>query len=282
MLRQYINPPQTVFSLTDRPAGVSNTTSTMGANITTGATPHEATAWVELFSAAQVASEIHILYLSIFDTTVSTAQTDALVDIGIGPSGSETVLISNIPAGWKANGTSFNLPEITIPILIQAGTRIVARARSLQTAKAVRIIAGAQGFRDRPRMTFSGVDCLGGSPSTSRGTSVTPGNTGSFGSWTNIGSATTRAYSGILPLMQGFETGTVTANAYAIEAGINSSKLSGSESWRWNVTAAEITFGPNPSAWHYAQIPISTQLQVRAAATATGQVFDAVILAGYF
>jgi hypothetical protein len=282
-LYQYHQPIRTVFTLSNMPSTPTNTAASQGTSVTTGATPHEATAWTEIFTAAQVTSDIHELFLAIVDSAAAATQTDAMIDLAVGEAGSEVAFLTNYLAGWNPNGASPSQDDDRMRIHVRKGQRISFRARSLQTSKAINVVLSVLGYDRKPDDCFRGIDVLGGNAAASQGTSVTPGNSGAWGNWASIGSATSRVYHGVKPLVQGTLTNTTTASAaYYFQIGASSAVLANQPRWRFSATTAELVMGPNPNAFHRVSVPIGTQLQMRGTGSTTANTFDCAILAGYF
>lgn len=281
-LREYRNPRETVFTLSNRPATPTNTAASMGTTVTTGATPHAATAWTEIFTAAQITKDIHRIWLSVVDSGASATQTDAMIDLAVGEAGSEVAFLTNYLAGWNPNGSSPTADDDMLPILVARGQRISFRAMSLQTSKAINLVMGVVGYRDIPDDCFRGIDILGGNPAASQGTSIVPGNTGTYGSWANIGSPTSRVYHAVKPIVQGTLTNTTTASqAYYFRIGAGSAVLANQPLWRFSATTAELVMGPSPNEWHYTRVESGIQLQMSATGSSTANTFDAAIMAAW-
>lgn len=120
-----------------------------------------------------------------------------LVDIAVGASGSEFVIIPNFISdyvGFDLSGSSFG-----IPINIPAGTRIAARAQSSggSQARTVQVTLFDGAFSEPEG--FSIVDNYGSSTSTSLGTAVTGSATAnSKGSYVQLTASTTYDLAGIV------------------------------------------------------------------------------------
>lgn len=106
-----------------------------------------------------------------------------LLDLGIGATGSEAVLIANLEIGFHTAGQTW-----AIPCAIAAGTQLSARCQSANTTtlaisvEATGELPLAGGLPPVATWTTYGADTAN-----SRGTAVTPGNSSAWGSWTSIG-----------------------------------------------------------------------------------------------
>lgn len=124
------------------------------------------------------------------NSTLSTSR-NSVVDIGIGPSGSEVVLIPNLLAGNAVPYTSGGL-WYYFPVFVPGGSRISCRAQSSVTT-AFQVYAQGLGRPSNPAQIrkASFVDAIGVTPPS--GVAVTGGTT-SDGAWTLIGATTKRVW----------------------------------------------------------------------------------------
>jgi hypothetical protein len=281
-LQQYQKPLLTVFSLSNMPATPTNTAASMGTSVTTGATPHAATAWTEIFTAAQITSDIHELFIAIAESGASATQTDCMIDLAVGEAGSEVAFLTNYTGGWNPNGATSQTEDDRLRIHVRKGQRISFRARSLQTSKAINVVLSVLGYDRKPDDCFRGIDVLGGNAAASQGTSVTPGNSGAWGSWTSIGSTTTRVYHGVKPHVQGTLANNATSSQpYYFRIGVGDAVLANQPTWRFVATSAELIMGPSPNAFQRVRIASGVQLQMSGKGGSTSNTFDCEILAGY-
>lgn len=207
-----------------------------------------------------------MLCLLVKGTAAATTRTDALLDIAIGPSGggSEQIILPDLLVGWRAADNDC-VGGISIPFLIPRGVRVSARAQGVQVSKTVDVICylmGGTGAGAWP--TFSGCDAYGiTSSGASNGTSITPGASGTEGSWTNVGSTTSRIYRGLMLVMQGNLADTsLTNDMYHFEVGVSSGTEIFGEWWAQGTTAEDAYTFPSMPLWR--AIPSGVQLQVRA------------------
>jgi hypothetical protein len=98
-------------------------------SVTTGGTAHTMGAWVEVVaSTSQVWDWVGIDPQTTF---VNTADTRTLLDIGIGPSGSETIIVQSVPIG---HSDGFSARTTAFPVRIPAGSRVAVRTQSVRTS----------------------------------------------------------------------------------------------------------------------------------------------------
>jgi hypothetical protein len=117
----------------------------------------------------------------------SSGGSDDLIDIGIGPAGSEVVVISNLLFSFQR--TSYC---IFVPLMLPAGVRVAARAQTYTSGNypSVGLILNTPGFL--PSSVLSRCTTYGANEADSGGVSVDPGITAhTKGAWTEIVAATT-------------------------------------------------------------------------------------------
>lgn len=215
-------------------------------------------------------------------TGVSNTNTSMLLDIGLGASGSETTIISNLLVGWTADWVgALGGHHIYLPIFIPAATRVAGRIQAAIGGDAMNLtIFLFQGASQVPWRTYVGMDDYGVDTATSRGTSHTPGNTGAESTWASVGSTASRNYDALFFMTQGLagvDTGMLSLSTHW-EIGYSSTTFV--EYWE-RTTAAEITSGPIPTIPMPASVPSGTQLQVRATASGTAEARDVAIYGLY-
>lgn len=156
--------------------------------------------WNQLVASA--AYDICLLDISYNGFFSSSGFGQIAMDIGIGASGSEVVLIPNLVFGCGINDYDF-YSNFQIPVQIKAGTRIAMRYQTTSTTLnsfplGIRVEAYSGEIH---RMEgAAGVDAIGvgtltGSP---YATNFTPGNSSTGkGSWTQLVASTSRDYMGL-------------------------------------------------------------------------------------
>lgn len=244
---------------------VKTGTSFYGVDIADGAVNTKGS-WVEVVPSSSVTEDVCLLKINVSDA--STSVTSWLIDIGTGGSGSESVLIANIPF---SSATQFNVGQwsILVPVSLPTGTRISARCQSNN--------AGAVSVRVQ-------VHCIGGqlntatnatygsSTATSAATTVDPGAVASTkGSWVQLTASSTQATEWLVVVL------TVLGNAardaaarYNLDIGTGGA---GSET----VVVPDLTFSTDTASDDFQSmqfmVPVSiaagTRIAVRGASTST-------------
>jgi hypothetical protein len=159
-------------------------------SFTCDVTAHTKGAWAELI--ASTTAESNLLWLRFYNIATNGQATGTLIDIGVGASGSESVIIGDVAVG----SASLNNPDqaFFVPINVPAGSRIAVRGQSVRSSQGgactVVTVAG-------PKMP-STVDVLGTDTATSVGT--LPGGTGA---WNEIVASTSKVYRYIILVASG-------------------------------------------------------------------------------
>jgi hypothetical protein len=166
--------------------GGQNLATSLWTTVTASATTNAVGSWIQLFTATSFPVDILRLFLGQTGLATSASNTQTLVDIGIGASGSEVAIVNSVTIGG-------NLPfaSLQIPIAIEANTRISVRTRSAVASKACTmgmfIYGGGTGLESGYKATT-----YGAVTASSRGTVLTaPTATNTEAAWTQITASTT-------------------------------------------------------------------------------------------
>lgn len=174
--------------------------STEGTGITVSATANTKGSWVQL--TASCPSDICRLFVfADFFTNYAYTETNA-VDIGVGASGSEVVIASNLVFGAGTQYQHWTF-VVELPVSIPAGTRISARAQidtASRTADSPNVILVGYDGGFTQSEGGAGVDAIGFNAGTTAGTAVT-GGTNAKGSYAQLTASTTRDYIGLFGLL---------------------------------------------------------------------------------
>src|SRR5687767_12189229 len=221
-----------------------------GATITTGVANTKG-----LYSAGQLiaatAEDAFGLTVIVSGIHVAAADTSYLLDIGIGPSGSEVDLIQNLDCqGAPTVAASVaGYKSWFFPVFIPKGTRVAARGQALAATDVANVSVylhqACNGWgMEVPTMWES----LGHDLAASQGTSVTPGS-GAFGSWTTILDPITKNYRWFHVGFDNLNDVTIAVNTdVLVEVGIGdtSAAVTTIGSWLYSKCAAEFIVGPCP------------------------------------
>lgn len=266
--------------------GVDNFTGTPGSagtSFTAGASNADAAA-VSILSA--LSFDVHYLIVGISGIIAgSPSNADSLLDVLIDPAGgtSWSSFVDDLMCG---NTSASPCAFYHFPVFIKSGTSIGVQARTAQGSDITlgRVQMYAYGNPSRPERWWCGskVETLGSTPASSRGTTVTPGATGTYGSWTDIGSTTSARY-GAIQLGVNGTTGTSAARGYYWQMGYSSTQLPGSPTvYASTVTSSETMARTGLNQLIWCDIPSGTQMQARATCSSTAADSPTVAFYGVY
>lgn len=269
----------------DNLVGTPSGTGVFGTNFTANSSNSDGTA-VTVLSA--LAFDVHQLVIAIGGISLASANSNCLLDVLVDPAGgtSWSPLIDDLVCGMTPIvGTASGPGNIyAFPIFIKAGSSIGVRARTAHTTNITtgRIVMWAYGNPSRPDMWWCGqkVESLGINAGSSKGTNVTPGNSGTYGSWATIGTSSAR-YGAVQFQMNGTD-GSAVALGYYFQLGVGSTKLPGSPTIARTLTTSEVgaLTGPGNPIW--CDVPASTPWQIRATCSSTGaEVWNGAVYGVY-
>jgi hypothetical protein len=243
-----------------------------GATVTMGFSNTPGTA-VALIGTA-LTHDVELLEITVSVSTataLSGANTSAIIDILIDPAGGTSwdttnILIEGLMVGhMDINGSGFlGSRRWNFPLWVPAGATIAAIGQTSVASGAADVIvkATAYGGVSDPSKYWCGtkVDAIGLTKASSKGTSVTPGTDPTWGSYTSIGSATTRRYGCLIPYANPNAT-TVSNVSMQMELGISSTKIGKTFNWNQSTTERSSDFIEDKRI--FVDVPEGTQLQAR-------------------
>jgi hypothetical protein len=239
----------------ERPANTTGVT-------VTGASAHTVGTIVEVFAATT--HDTYWLKVALSHSFVANAQTDQLLNIYVGSSGNEKVIIPNLVAGWSSNiATGVPPRSFEFPLFIPAGARVSASLQSLVVNDTVEVLMELWGGGTPHHWAGTMVECIGANTAASQGTSVTPGGA-SEGTFTIIGTAqNTLRY--ILPMIQGnFADTTITTAGISVDLGVGDATYQDLEEFSFSMNGSEITVPNSGGRGRFTNVPAGTVLQLRA------------------
>ena len=175
------------------------------ANATSSATPNTKGAWTEIVaSSSNYADGLWVRFIS---STGNAATNTALLDIGLGASGSEVTIIENIAVGYaggviQSGGYQHNY--VFFPVSIPSGSRIAIRSQGAVVSGVMQIKLWLT--RQSTYENLIAVDTFGANTATSSGINLPTTN-----SYVEFVASTSYAYSGFVILLAG--TGNAFNNA---------------------------------------------------------------------
>lgn len=188
----------------------------VGTTLTASSTPHTKGAWTQLI--ASTTEETTLLAVGMTTVAITNTDTATLLDIGVGASGSESAIVSNIAVGSaNAGATGADGLYFFIPIKIASGSRISARIQSVVASRSGVVTVFAYKFSSSSLIPTS-ADVIGTSTATSEGTTLSASN-----AWTQIISATSQDYSAIILLPSLSDAAVASSLNFTMDVGIGAS-----------------------------------------------------------
>lgn len=253
-----------------------------GTSITSGTSSSDGTA-VTLLSA--LAHDVEYLNIFAEGFRISGQVGDTLLDILIDPAGgtSWSSLIDDLLVGYlPAVGTQWMPYDLYhFPIWIPAGASIGARSRA-RRATAGLIVSSVQVFayggNSNPGSWWCGqsVETIGVTAANSAGTAHTPGNSGSYSSWADLGSTLSGPCGAVQFGSQMDNNSALNALGYYHEFGVGGARI-GPPYYLGTSTSEDM--GRFPAGPIFASLPAGTQFQQRATCSGTAQALQGAVYA---
>lgn len=194
---------------------VTTSRATLRYQMIADAAAHTKGTWAEVVSSTE--HEVNGVHILISDTGLSGDTRRALIDIGVGAAGSETVLVPNILSSAPVDFAFLAGNPLFLPIRIPAGTRVAIRMQST-TGSDPGYAFVAFNYGDGLVPVFTGCDALGVTTGTTSGVSVTSA-AGAYGTYTSIATLS-KSYKAILPVLA-LSTAATNNSFVALEVAIN-------------------------------------------------------------
>jgi hypothetical protein len=172
------------------------------------------------------------------------------------------------------------------PLYIKSGSSLGVRARCAHSANitAGRLAISAAGEPSRPDAWWCGqkVETLGITAASSKGTDVTPGASGAFGSWTNVGGTISARYGSVQMGLNGENSAGSTAQTCHWQLGYSSTPLPGHPMIYGHTGTAEETGRIGGHLPSFCNIPAGTQMQIRGESSIAGPVAQNLAVYGVY
>jgi hypothetical protein len=173
-------------------------------SFTVGGVAHTKTVYSEI--VASVSADCNLIMIDA-NTAANGVESSYLIDIAVGPAGSETIIAENVFIGLSLGSA----PRI-IPVTIPIGSRISGRVQSLRINQTVNVqiklySGSTYGFPQT-------VDILGTDASNSRATIVSTAST-----WTEVVASTSKDYQSLI-LCPSNISGTSTVGNVTVRLGV--------------------------------------------------------------
>lgn len=246
--------------------------------VTTSSTIHTKGSWVQLIAATTYDFSGIIVWFDWADA----AGREYLVDIGIGSSGNETVVVSNLALSRCSTTDRLFHSYVYLPITVQAGSRLALRAQAGASGAYTAYVA-VQGLVGGAPLGISGVETIGAVPASTSGVSVTPGASGVWGGWTQITDACANDIKHLIVHMGSQGRGTGTQQYWLLQVATGSS---GAERIVIDTLFAAETnagvFMPQYPPGFFVNIPSGTRLSARGMKQGASGNTSGIILYGAY
>jgi hypothetical protein len=268
------------FTLFESNITATPSTSAIGTQVNNpaGGANTKDTSWTQLIASTSFDASLVVVWFQ--GSNAANTDTSTLIDIGIGASSSESVLIPDLLAGQAATAASaIGGRHYIFPLRVPSGSRISARAASVRTSGSVNVLVQLWGGPRNPDAWWCGqtVTAYGINTADSGAVSVTAGNTGTeTASPVSIGTTSSHHECLVLGAQgnKGSYTGTI---GYHFDVGIDTASTSWlvRDSFYLIHNNAE-AIGNGSSAWMpiFAPVPSGSVLVVGGEASGTAETMD--------
>jgi len=262
------------FGATESSVGTTRPNAAQGTSVTPAVGSKGS--WAQMI--ASTAQDSYGIIICINSNYTASASRNSVIDIGIGASSSETVLIPDLIGG---NAATYALggQYYYFPLLIPAGTRISARSQSSVTT-ALRVYAQLLQQPINPAQIRKGsfVEAIG--VSLPGGASVTAGTTNK-GSWVSLGTTTNKVWWWQLGVQVNTAdvSHSITANHVDLAVGNATNKQIIIADLNVILHSNEYTSNPPLSAGVEYPVPAGTEVYARAQCSGTADPLNVVAYA---
>lgn len=245
-----------------------------GVVVTASASANTKGSWAELDASTETG--VSSLRFTFSPTTI-TANTQGLIDIGIGGAGSEVVVVENIEVVTDSAIDRQAIYAFNVPLSVGDGVRVAARWQTSSTnADTISCMMAFDSPNFKTHPGYGAVVTYGATTATSKGTTVDPGATANtLGAWTEFADPTD-GFSGFFLSMGGDSSTTQQDSNFLLQVGIGGS---GSEevivpAISYRTSGGETNFAYTAYIDH--AIPEGERLAIRAQSSGTGATARAI------
>lgn len=258
---------------------------TPGTGIAAGTSSSDGTSTAVLTALAH---DVHFLVVALGGYGAAGVNANTLFDVLVDPAGgtSWTAFINDLVCGMTPPPATTNAGiqvYYYFPVFIKSGTSVGGRARQSGTGAVAnpRVMMWAFGNPSRPDAWWcgSGVETLGAVPTSSQGTTITPGASGVAGTWTTIGTST-HPYGALQFGIQGPD-GTATAKGGYWELGISSLVFPAAQTLYTAVNTAESNARTGTVVPIWCDIPSNTTFQMRGTLSGAAENYNGAVYGVY-
>lgn len=243
---------------------------TLGTSVTTGAAAATKGTIVQLISSTDF--DCYLMQITAADYGTSATASPGCLDIMIGGSGSEVVLIENLLMGACGGiGIQVRGPKHWLfPLYVPAGSRLSARVAGSRTSTSMKVAIYLWGGEGYPPFKVGTIVDTYGIGTVPNGTTITEGASGAEGNWAQITASTTRDHFCIVPSYQYNDATLLDAFAQAdVGIGAAASEQQIGHSYNYSLGTIDCMDGPYPLLPIFQDIPSGTRLAMRASCSST-------------
>jgi hypothetical protein len=151
----------------------------------------------------------------------NSSATDYLIDIGIGLSGSQIVVIDNIY--YTGPTSSARSKNYFFPLRLAAGTQVWARSQNATASANCNILASVFGESSKGAPSCNRIHTYGVFPATSSATPLGAPLANAWGAWTQIVDGTIGKHNWVMPIVGDADLAVRTSQSFAWMVGIGAS-----------------------------------------------------------
>ena len=218
---------------------------TGSATVTADTIAHTKGAWAEL--VASTSATVNYVAVQVSQIFVSGSNTATLVDIAVGPAGSEQVIAADVGVGGANAVPATPGIRYSLPVQIPAGSRLSARIQSIITGgKTATVNAELYSWGSSGDIGTT-VDTLGSNTADSSGLAMS----GASGTYVQAIASTSKDYRavGLVGSVNGNQTSNLTVT-YTVAVGSSGSEID------FGSVQSRYTTSENPSSYATATLPI--------------------------
>lgn len=250
----------------------------LGTNVPTGAASNTKGTITELISSTSFDS--YLMQITAADYGTSVTASPGCLDIMVGGSGSEIVLIENLLMG-ACGGIDIQVrgpKHWLFPLYVPAGTRISARAAGSRLSTNVKVSVYLWGGTGYPPFKVGTVVDTYGIGTVPNGVTITQGASGAEGSWKQITSSSTRNHFCIVPSFQ-FNDSSLIDAFLQLDVGIGAaaSEQQLGHSFHYSQGSVDCMDGPYPLLPLFSDIPSGTRLAMRVSSSGATQTANGAL-----
>lgn len=223
------------------------------------ASAHTKGTWTELIASSSFDAETVIVTVGA-QVGSNGVDTSTLLDIGVGASSSETVLIPDLFVGGAAMGATYEFP-----LAVASGTRVSARLQSGVSEQSVSLCVS---LREAGTHSAAATACTAMGVSSSGASDATqlpsPGTANTETAWTELVASTASTYTKLVVVV-GFGAGNAASSTGLVDiaVGAASSETPIISNIGYSMAAAETVTAFGACRWFDVNIPSGSRVSVR-------------------